>query len=588
MRPQTRSLNSAAFPRQVGRYRLLLPLGTGGMATVYLARTTGVGGFQRDVALKLIHAHLRADEESKLQLLDEARLAARIRHPNVVPVLEVGEDASGVFLVMEYVEGDTLSGLVRNAKKQGRDLSRAMLGRIMCDALLGLHAAHGLTGPDGTPLGLVHRDFSPQNILVSVEGMTRLSDFGVAKARDRAVRTKTGLTKGKISYMAPEQARGRAIDRRSDVWAAGVVLWELLAERRMNNGDDDVATLLSLVTEPRPRLSSVAEVPEQVDEVVARALAPEAADRYASADEFRLAIEDAFNQSGIGIARREALAAEVRKVTRDMLAERERQAATAESATITPPPPPPKPLAWQESKPRPKGPSEPAEPVTQTATPLTQAAAKAAAGSDPNDATLRIPTLAERHSADPRHAATRADRVRVGGDEEMTQTSAVIPAVPARRTAIWGWVGGGIAATALGLTLLATLSEPNTGTAARTAAEDSTSITPPAGSTASNTARSGGGTLPPEAPSMQAATAPTTSSGAPGDPTAGPLPEAKPPTEEPAQSEGSASSDKPKIRKTTRSVPPRLRPSPGIKAPQPRQNKPGLASNPYDTQKSSP
>lgn len=312
----------APFPEHVGKYELLIPIGTGGMATVYLARATGVGGFARDVALKLVHAHLRSDEESKLQLLEEAKLAAKIRHPNVVPVLEVDEDPFGLFLVMDYVEGENLAGLVRAAKAAGMPLSHRLIARILNDALLGLHAAHELLDDDGSPLNLVHRDFSPQNILVSVQGTARLGDFGVAKAADRAVRTKTGLVKGKINYMSPEQARGYAVDRRCDVWAAGVVAWELLARQRLHTADDDVATLLSIVTEHPPRLSSVvASIPPQIDDAVDWALTPYLDDRCPTAEHLRQALEFGWQQWD-GMADTAELAAFVQRIVGPKLAER--------------------------------------------------------------------------------------------------------------------------------------------------------------------------------------------------------------------------------------------------------------------------
>ncbi len=323
------------FPETVGKYELLLPIGTGGMATVYLAKSTGVGGFERDVALKLVHAHLRSDEESKLQLLEEAKLAARIRHPNVVPVLEVDEDPYGLFLVMDYVEGDTLAGLVREAKAAGTELSLRYIARILNDALLGLHAAHELKSSDGSPLNLVHRDFSPQNILISIQGATRLSDFGVAKAADRAVRTKTGLVKGKISYMSPEQARGHAIDRRCDVWAAGVVAWELIAGRRLHTSEDDVSTLLSIVTEHPPRLSDVAkeidfEVPKALDDAIASALTVDVDERCPTAEELRLALEKAWEDCD-GMATPQELGAFVTSTISAKLADRAQSVAEVRS-----------------------------------------------------------------------------------------------------------------------------------------------------------------------------------------------------------------------------------------------------------------
>lgn len=314
---------TAPFPEKVGKYELLLPIGSGGMATVFLARSAGVGGFARDVALKLVHSHLRADEESKLHLLEEAKLSARIRHPNVVSVQEVDEDPFGLFLVMDYVEGDNLAGLERAARKAGKPLTDRLIARLLNDALLGLHAAHELCDDKGSPLGIVHRDFTPQNILVSVEGITRLTDFGVAKAADRAVRTKTGLIKGKIAYMAPEQARGHKLDRRCDVWAAGVVAWELIARRRLYTSEDDVTTLLRIVTERPPRLREVApQVSETIDNVVAWALEPDVEQRCPTAETFRSHLEAAWNEQG-GMADTSELGVFVKECVGHKLVERQ-------------------------------------------------------------------------------------------------------------------------------------------------------------------------------------------------------------------------------------------------------------------------
>jgi eukaryotic-like serine/threonine-protein kinase len=327
------SSTAGAFPERVGKYELLLPLGTGGTATVYLARTRGVAGFEREVALKLVHAHLRADEESRLHLLEEARLAARIRHPNVVPVTEVDSDACGVFLVMDYVEGEALSGLVRLLRDQNHRLPPRLIARIMNDALAGLHAAHELRDAQGSFIGLVHRDFSPQNILVGIEGVARLADFGVAKAASRTVRTKTGLVKGKVAYMSPEQARGHKVDRRCDVWAAGVVVWELITGRKLYDHEDDVATLLSVVTEEPPRLASVMQgVPPALDEAVAYALTSDVNNRCPSAEAFRCLLESAWDECG-GMASTPELGAFVRQTVGHKLAER--RAHTARSRTTT-------------------------------------------------------------------------------------------------------------------------------------------------------------------------------------------------------------------------------------------------------------
>ena len=269
------------------------------MATVFLARAEGLGGFERDVAIKLIHAHLRENHELAMSLLDEARIAARIRHPNVVPVYDVGEDPAGIFLVMEYVEGDTLSGL-QNASRVTGDVIPIPVGlRILTDALAGLQSAHELLNADGTPLEIVHRDFSPQNILVGTDGISRLTDFGIAKAAGRSGHTSPGAIKGKVGYMAPEQARGKSLDQRCDVWAAGVIAWELLAGRPLHGSDDEVATLLDVVTRTPPDLRTIdPTIPEALAQAVASALTPDRERRCPSANELRQRLIDGWRPLG--------------------------------------------------------------------------------------------------------------------------------------------------------------------------------------------------------------------------------------------------------------------------------------------------
>jgi serine/threonine-protein kinase len=263
-------------------------LGTGGMAAVFLARAEGMGGFERDVAVKLIHAHLRENQELTLALLNEARIAAKIRHPNVVPVYDVGEDPSGIFLVMEYVEGDTLSGLQRAARAANTRIPVSVGLRILADALAGLQGAHEQRDSNGAPLEIVHRDFSPQNILVGADGVSRLTDFGIAKAAGRSGHTSPGSIKGKVAYMAPEQARGKVVDRRCDVWAAGVVAWELLAARALHESDDEVATLLDVVTQAPPDLRTIdPSIPAALADVVASALVIDRQRRCPTAAELR-------------------------------------------------------------------------------------------------------------------------------------------------------------------------------------------------------------------------------------------------------------------------------------------------------------
>jgi serine/threonine-protein kinase len=284
-----------SFPERLGRYEVLLPIASGGMATVYLARSRGAGGFERDVALKLMHPHLRREASFLRDLFEEARTASRIRHPNVVPVIDVGDDPAGVFLVMDYVEGDTLGGLHSRVFSEGADLPLRVGIRILLDAVAGLHAAHELCDDAGKPLGVIHRDFSPQNILVGTDGIGKLTDFGIAKAASRLDHTQTGVIKGKVSYMAPEQAKGKTIDRRVDVWAAGVVAWQLIAGRRIHESDNELATLLKVATVVPPLLREVApSVSPAVEQVIARALTLDPADRWPTAKAFRQALTEAW------------------------------------------------------------------------------------------------------------------------------------------------------------------------------------------------------------------------------------------------------------------------------------------------------
>jgi serine/threonine-protein kinase len=265
------------------------------MATVFLARLSGVGGFQRFTAIKRLHPHLAREPEFIEMFLEEARLAARIHHPNVVPILEIGTSDEGYYIVMEYVEGDTLGRLLARSAQSGIRLPTKVGLRVIIDMLAGLDAAHELKDDDDNPLGIVHRDISPQNVLVGVDGSSRLSDFGVARATSKLSTTRTGQLKGKLAYMAPEQARGaKDIDRRADIFASGVVLWEVLACRRLFKGDGEADTLNRVLNEPIPPVRSAAPmVPAALEAVVGRALERDRTKRYATAAEFADALERA-------------------------------------------------------------------------------------------------------------------------------------------------------------------------------------------------------------------------------------------------------------------------------------------------------
>lgn len=326
MKRRQQATGNPLVPERIDRYDVLLPIASGGMATVYLARTRGVGGFEREVALKVMHAHLREEPEFERDLVEEAKLAVRIQHPNVVRVQDVGDDPHGVFLVMDYVEGDSLAGLLRRVHDRDETIPERIGLRILYDALLGLHAAHELKAKDGSLVGLVHRDFSPQNILVGLDGVGKLTDFGVAKASTRLSHTATGLVKGKIHYMSPEQARTDPIDRRCDVWAAGVMAWEILAKRRLYKERNEASILLQLITEPPPRLRTVApKVPQALENVVAHALTTDVSVRCPTAEALARGLEEGTHAYG-GLASHAEVSAFVRALAGGNLGTRREQA----------------------------------------------------------------------------------------------------------------------------------------------------------------------------------------------------------------------------------------------------------------------
>ncbi len=272
---------------RLDRFELIAELASGGMATVFLARLVGVAGFQRLVAIKRLHPHLAREPEFVEMFLDEARLAARIHHPNVVPIQEVGESDQGYYLVMDYIEGDTLARVLAKAAKNNATVPYGVTIRILLDVLAGLHAAHEMKDDHGEALHIVHRDVSPQNILVGVDGVARVVDFGVARAATRLSTTRSGQLKGKLAYMAPEQARGGAIDRRADLFACGIVLWEALATKRLFKGDGEAETLNRVLYDPIAPPSSVRpDVPKALEDICMKALARDVDQRFPTAQAF--------------------------------------------------------------------------------------------------------------------------------------------------------------------------------------------------------------------------------------------------------------------------------------------------------------
>ncbi|MEO0326482.1 MAG: serine/threonine-protein kinase [Myxococcota bacterium] len=280
---------------RIGTYEILEKLGSGGMAELYRARRVGPHGFARVVALKVVRPHLAGQLDFVRMFLDEGRLAARVHHPHVVHIEELGEDRGRHFLVMEFVHGAALSDLLVNVGALGRRLAPAAAVAIAMRAAAGLHAAHEIRGDDGTLLQLVHRDVSPQNILLGANGAVKLIDFGIAKARDRLHVTDPGSGfRGKLRYMAPEQFREpRNVDRRTDLYALGVVLWEMLTMRRLFEGKRDDEVLAQVVRGGLPAPSRFAPVPPALDAVVRDVLAADAAVRPATARELRQRLRDA-------------------------------------------------------------------------------------------------------------------------------------------------------------------------------------------------------------------------------------------------------------------------------------------------------
>lgn len=320
-------------PRLIGRYALHDEIASGGMAAVHLGRLLGSVGFARTVAIKRLHPQFAKDPAFVAMFLDEARLASRIRHPNVVPTLDVVSLEDELFLVMEYVHGDSLARLQRYARARHEHVPIEVAASVISHALHGLHAAHEAKSERGTPLEIVHRDISPQNILVGTDGVGRVLDFGIAKAASRLQVTLEGQLKGKLAYMAPEQLEHHEVDRRVDVWATAVVLWELLAGRRLFVGEHPARLMKSVLGDEIQRPSEIAEgVPAALDEIVMRGLERDPARRFASAQEMAIAIE----ATGC-VATQHAIAQWVEHVAAESLATRSDRIADIEGTALTGP-----------------------------------------------------------------------------------------------------------------------------------------------------------------------------------------------------------------------------------------------------------
>ncbi len=278
--------------RFVGRYAIYGEIASGGMATVHFGHLFSTAGFSRPVAIKRLHPQLAKNPDFVAMFLDEAHVTARIRHPNVVSTLDVVSLQGEIFIVMDYVHGESLWRLVGiKHEGTGRPVPHRIAAAIASNVLHGLHAAHEATSESAEPLGIVHRDVSPQNVIVGKDGIARVLDFGIAKARDRSHVTRGGALKGKVSYMAPEQLAGRA-DRRTDVYACAVVLWEAVTGLKLFAADGDIATAERVRSEPvTPPSAVVSDVPPALDAVILKGLSKSPDDRYQDAASMALALE---------------------------------------------------------------------------------------------------------------------------------------------------------------------------------------------------------------------------------------------------------------------------------------------------------
>jgi serine/threonine protein kinase len=319
--------------RVVGRYAIYDEIASGGMATVHVGRLLGPVGFSRTVAIKRLHPQFAKDPEFVAMFLDEARLAARIRHPNVVATIDVVATRGELLLVMEYVQGESLAQLSRVAGARA-PIDPAIAVSLMLDTLHGLHAAHEATDERGDRLHIVHRDVSPQNILLGTDGMARVVDFGIAKAAWRAQTTRDGAIKGKLAYMSPEQVSRKPVDRRTDVFAASIVLWECLTGARMFASDDPGGTIALMLTgTPEPPGSVVRGIPPALDEVVLRGLARDPDARFKTSRAMAAALEKAYPP-----ASRVAVAEWVERSASEALRRRSRRLAEIESGSAREPP----------------------------------------------------------------------------------------------------------------------------------------------------------------------------------------------------------------------------------------------------------
>ncbi len=306
-RSESRAVFTTIPATVFGKYILVARLGRGGMADVLLSISAGPAGFRKLVVIKRLHSTLEEDPDFVQMFEDEARLAARLNHPNVIQTYEVGVESGHHFLAMEYLQGQPLDRVLRRHEARSTPMPSFYAMQVVSDALEGLHYAHELTDFDGTPLNVVHRDISPSNIMLTYDGVVKLVDFGIAKAKTQLGRTDPNFRKGKLAYVAPEQAFGH-FDRRSDLFSMGVVLWEAIANRRLFLDHDNASTLRNTLQGDVPRLSSVRDakhLPEGIEAVVTRALQRDPELRYSTALEMREELDGVLDYAGVAVRRQD-------------------------------------------------------------------------------------------------------------------------------------------------------------------------------------------------------------------------------------------------------------------------------------------
>ena len=285
------------------QYDLLARLAAGGMAEIFLARANSLAGLERYVVLKRIRPERGDDARWVAMFLDEARLAAQLQHPNIAQVYDIGKLGDSFFFTMEYVHGETVRSLLQRSHALRAPIPIGSVLAIAAGAAAGLHHAHERNGLDGKPLGIVHRDVSPSNLMASYEGSVKVVDFGVAKAAHRSQETRSGTVKGKISYLSPEQCRGNPVDRRSDLFSLGIVVWEMLTTERLYKRNADFEAMAAIVSEPVPLPSTRrADVPRELDALVMKLLAKDPNDRFQTADQVHEAIEAIAVRIGVALS----------------------------------------------------------------------------------------------------------------------------------------------------------------------------------------------------------------------------------------------------------------------------------------------